>query len=299
MANAQNLKNRYECPVCGFDELRDAPEAWSICPCCGTEFEADNFERSYRQLRMDWVNNGLPWFSKATRQPKDWSPYRQLIEANESYALDLIVSPRMDTDVEYRYAVDAALSDFRMARQLKAEREGIKVPLTQAQLAEKAEMKQSRISELERIDYSSWSVSTLRRLAKALGVRFVFGFETWGRLRQQVAQGFSPSALYVPTFEQEPALERKIEITVRPAVTPAIGINSLLFASVQEPEEPNAFETLNQALRPRSAVYGQVGAVSQSARLLSGSRPMEYLIRRSQQLEEAGLTLDAETAKGY
>jgi hypothetical protein len=67
-------------------------------------------------------------------------------------------------------------------------------------------MRQSRISELEGMDYSSWSVSTLRRLARALGVRFMFGFESWGDLLPEMAGGLSRAALYVPSFENDPAL---------------------------------------------------------------------------------------------
>ena len=79
-------------------------------------------------------------------------------------------------DEDYRYAYDEEFSNSRMATQIKVLRE--QRELKQAQLAELAKMKQSRISALEDVNYSSWSVSTLRRLARALGVRFAFGFES-------------------------------------------------------------------------------------------------------------------------
>lgn len=203
MANAENSTAKYQCPVCGYDEMRDPPDSGNICSCCGTEFDVDDCEKSHEQLRDEWIDNGLHWFSKATLLPKDWNPYRQLIDAG--YGTDLMINPRFERDGEYRYAVDETFSNIRMARQLKTLRECHEPPLTQVQVAERAEMKQSRISELERVDYSSWSVSTLRRLARAMGVRFVFRFESWGALLPDVAGNFSRETLWVPSFEQDSA----------------------------------------------------------------------------------------------
>ena len=43
-------------------------------------------------------------------------------------------------------------------------------------------MMQARISVLENVNYSSWSISTLRRLARALGVRLKVSLEEFGTL---------------------------------------------------------------------------------------------------------------------
>ena len=53
---------------------------------------------------------------------------------------------------------------------------------TQQVLAEKAKMKQPRISALEDADYSSWTVATLKRLARAFGVTLSVEFRSYGRL---------------------------------------------------------------------------------------------------------------------
>lgn len=80
------------CPVCGYPGLRDQP--WldgapsdEICPCCGTQFGYDDAvggegaarERRYVSLRKRWIESGCLWFSRATHQPDDWDPRRQLL----------------------------------------------------------------------------------------------------------------------------------------------------------------------------------------------------------------------------
>jgi transcriptional regulator with XRE-family HTH domain len=107
-------------------------------------------------------------------------------------------------DEEYRYAYQEEFSNSRMATQIKVIRE--QRGLKQAELAELADMKQSRISALENINYESWSVSTLRRLARALGVTFEFGFKSWGELLPEI-QGFGRKTLEKPKFEDDPAFK--------------------------------------------------------------------------------------------
>src|SRR5258706_6120636 len=211
MASVENNNAKYQCPVCGFDEMRDPPDSGNICSCCGTEFDVDDRNRSHGQLRAEWIDNGFHWFSKATVRPKDWSPYRQLIVAG--YGTDLMISPRIDQDVDYRYAVDEAFSNVRIAKQIKALRECHNPPLTQKQLAEKADMKQSRISELESVDYSMWSISTLRRIARGLGVRFTFQFESWGELLPEIGD-FSSESLQKPSFENDLLMKRNMRRAV-------------------------------------------------------------------------------------
>jgi transcriptional regulator with XRE-family HTH domain len=104
-------------------------------------------------------------------------------------------------DEDYRYAYDEAFSNSRMATQIKVIRER-REGMTQAKLAELAGMKQSRISALENVDYSAWSVSTLRRLARALGVRLFFGFESWGELLPEI-ESFGRTPLERPAFADD------------------------------------------------------------------------------------------------
>src|SRR6266571_363986 len=110
---------------------------------------------------------------------------------------------------DYRYAYDEEFANTLMATQIKVLRESHDPPLTQKQLAERAGMKQSRISELENVAYSAWSISTLRRLARALGVRLVFKLESWGELLPEI-ETFSRTMLQKPSFENDPAFQREV-----------------------------------------------------------------------------------------
>jgi transcriptional regulator with XRE-family HTH domain len=193
-------KNRFECPVCGYSKLSDVPREGEICPSCGTQFDSEGFDLAYPKLRERWIDRGMPWFSRGKGKPKDWSPFHQLIIAG--YGVDLIQHKRMQTDEGYRYAVDEAFSDVRIGIQLKAIRELGDESLTQSELARLADMKQSRISELESMEYASWSISTLRRLAKALGVRLAFAFEAWHELRPEL-DDLTPEKLWKPSFDKD------------------------------------------------------------------------------------------------
>lgn len=69
-------------------------------------------------------------------------------------------------DAAYRVAYSESMLDSSVATQIKVVRE--QRDYTQQQLAERAGMLQSRISTMEDVNYSSWSVKTLKRLAAAL-----------------------------------------------------------------------------------------------------------------------------------
>jgi len=66
----------FTCPVCFYDKLAEAPENYSICVCCGTEFGNDDEFRSHAELRDDWIRSGCKWFFK--QPPGDWNPHEQL-----------------------------------------------------------------------------------------------------------------------------------------------------------------------------------------------------------------------------
>lgn len=74
------------CPVCGFSKLPRPPKDYLICPCCGTEFEADDFETSHSALRQKWMADGMKWYSRRTPEPYDYNPslqVRNLLGFNE------------------------------------------------------------------------------------------------------------------------------------------------------------------------------------------------------------------------
>jgi transcriptional regulator with XRE-family HTH domain len=87
-------------------------------------------------------------------------------------------------DKEYRHAyADESLSTY-IATQIKVLRE--QRELTQRELAERAGMAQPRIAVLEDVNYSSWSITTLRRLAQAFDVRLSVKFENFSSLIPEI-----------------------------------------------------------------------------------------------------------------
>jgi hypothetical protein len=81
--------NFYTCPVCAYPEMSDPIEEGNICPCCGTEFGYDDdLGVTYRQLRDLWINGGMTWFSPVRRPAADWSPVRQLVDADYEFTFD-------------------------------------------------------------------------------------------------------------------------------------------------------------------------------------------------------------------
>lgn len=81
-------------------------------------------------------------------------------------------------DEEFAHAYADEFLNTYIATQIKV----LRGDLTQEQLARKAGMKQARISVLEDVNYSSWSVGTLRRLARAFDLRLRISFESFSTL---------------------------------------------------------------------------------------------------------------------
>lgn len=73
--------NEHICPVCGYDNLEFPPRDFSICACCGTEFDYDDKILTHQQLRKEWISKGFPWFDKGEPQPENWEPIVQLERA--------------------------------------------------------------------------------------------------------------------------------------------------------------------------------------------------------------------------
>jgi hypothetical protein len=69
----------YVCPVCFYDQMPYPPEDYHICPCCGTEFENDDAEYSYAELRCQWILGGALWFYE--QPPQNWNAAAQLAKA--------------------------------------------------------------------------------------------------------------------------------------------------------------------------------------------------------------------------
>jgi transcriptional regulator with XRE-family HTH domain len=93
-----------------------------------------------------------------------------------------------------------------IATQIKTLRE--QAGWTQAELAERAGMKQERISILEDVNYSSWTANVLKRIAKAFDMRLSIKIESFGSYLDEF-ENFNREALLRPSFEQDPVFRHE------------------------------------------------------------------------------------------
>src|SRR5437667_10788139 len=107
-------------------------------------------------------------------------------------------------DKEYRHAYAESFRNSWIAAQIKSIRE--QRELTQKELAELADMKQARISVLEDVNYESWNVTTLRRLARAFDCDVKVAFTSFADTLRD-ADKFSAEKLVVPVFDEDPAIQ--------------------------------------------------------------------------------------------
>lgn len=105
-------------------------------------------------------------------------------------------------DEEYRYAYAEDFLNTYIATQIRVLRD--QREMKQEDLANAIGTKQSGISRLENVNYSNWKTDTLKKLARALGVRLRITFETFGDLLEEDAT-FSRESLMRPKFEDDPA----------------------------------------------------------------------------------------------
>lgn len=110
-----------------------------------------------------------------------------------------------DADTRHIYA-ENFLNTY-IATQLKVLREDRQ--WTQSKLAEEAGMKQERISVLENVNYESWSVKTLKRLAKAFDLRLSIKFESFGSFLTDY-DGFNRETLKRPSFDKDPVFHPEL-----------------------------------------------------------------------------------------
>ena len=76
----------FMCLVCGFPSLTEPPRAtngggsYEICPSCGFQFGFDDDDRgiNFEEWRRDWIEHGMPWWSRGIPRPTDWNPEAQL-----------------------------------------------------------------------------------------------------------------------------------------------------------------------------------------------------------------------------
>jgi transcriptional regulator with XRE-family HTH domain len=134
------------------------------------------------------------------------------------------VVERLKTDFQSegaRYAFVEDSLNAIIAAQIKSLREAR--VMSQQDLADIIGTKQSGISRLENVNYDSWKVDTLRKLARAFGVRLRISFEEFGSLIPEI-ENFA-GRLAPRKFEEDPIFNLKgherEEAEVATAMSPA------------------------------------------------------------------------------
>lgn len=126
-------------------------------------------------------------------------------------------------DPEYRDIFFADVVNGFIASQIKTNRE--MRGWSQKELGERAGMmKQSRVSVLEDVNYESWSLRTLRRIAKAFGLVLSVRFVSVGTALREYAS-FSSDRLYQPSIEEEEAVRLTGAATMDATLSPLCGIS--------------------------------------------------------------------------
>jgi transcriptional regulator with XRE-family HTH domain len=98
-----------------------------------------------------------------------------------------------------------------IATQIKVLRE--EREMTQSTLAKRAEMLQPRLSVMENADYSSWSVSTLKRLARAFDLALSVKFEAFSDVILDFEE-MSKETLSRRSFKDDPVF-RSAKVSTR------------------------------------------------------------------------------------
>ena len=104
-------------------------------------------------------------------------------------------------DKDYRHGyVDEFLNAY-IATQIKVLRE--KAVWTQTELGEHAGgMKQSRISVMENVNYSAWSIKVLRKIAEAFDLTLCVSFESFGKRIEDI-ESFNRKNLERTSFDND------------------------------------------------------------------------------------------------
>lgn len=115
---------------------------------------------------------------------------------------DVLKEEFKDREVRHIYCGDFLNSSI--ATQIKVLREERNI--TQSDLAKLAGMRQSRIAAIEDVNYSSWCISTLRRIAEAFDLALTVQFDSFGAKLADIVN-FKRDFLEKPSFENDPVFQ--------------------------------------------------------------------------------------------
>lgn len=107
-------------------------------------------------------------------------------------------------DKGYREAYAEDFLGASIATQLVVLRE--QRGLTQEELAQQIGTHQPSVSRFENVNRAAWNISSLKKIATALGVRLKVSFETFGSLIDET-KTFSRESLQRPSFEEDPVFQ--------------------------------------------------------------------------------------------
>lgn len=127
-------------------------------------------------------------------------------------------------DKSYRHAYADESLNITIATQIKVLRE--QRDWYQKDLADQAKMKQSMISRYEDVNYSSWSLSTLKRLAEAFDVILDVRFRSFKDLVVDTCN-FSRESLQVQDFTKDSFFKESREVGVSNSVGAGVGAETV------------------------------------------------------------------------
>ena len=149
-------------------------------------------------------------------------------------------------DEESRYAYADTVADAFLIGQIKTLRE--ERGLTQEQLATLVGTQQSGISRWLNSGFSTCKVETLRKFAKAYGVRLRISFEEFGTLPTDVG-GFTKERLTPRKFEDDPAFKDQPEASGQTPAASLAGAGHIWgHGAIDALNPPPEFEACNKAL---------------------------------------------------
>lgn len=111
-------------------------------------------------------------------------------------------------DKDYRHGYVDEFLNASIATQIKVLRE--QRGWGQKELGEQADMMQPRISVMENVNYSSWSIKILRKLAEAFDLTLRVSFESFGT-RVEDIEKFSRKNLERCSFPEDPYFKETSE----------------------------------------------------------------------------------------
>lgn len=125
---------------------------------------------------------------------------------------------------DYRHAYAEESLDISVGTQIKVLRE--QRDWRQEDLAREAAMQQPMVSRYENVNYSKWSITTLKKLARAYDVWLDIRFRSFGAL-VTATENFSRESLQVPKFADDPFFRVRRKV-LRPRISTTAQIQNIV-----------------------------------------------------------------------